>query len=109
MKRNWIYIICIGMMMQSCFFIFDDKKTKGNLSTTDSLVARVSKDRVTHIDSLKEQIDYLYKKIDSIKKESTPTIKEFFSGATINTKNVPPQHVVEFAKTLVGTPYRYAS
>ena len=97
------------MILQSCIFIFDDKKTKGNLSTTDSLAALALKDSAAHIDSLKEHIDSLHTKMDSIKKDSTLTIKEFFSGATINTKNIPPQQVVDFAKTLVGIPYRYAS
>ena len=95
------------MMMSSCIFIFVDRKTRGHLSTTDSLAALT--DSAAHIDSLKDHIDSLHTKIDSIKKDSTTSIKEYFSGVTINTKNVPPQQVVDFAKTLVGIPYRYAS
>ena len=56
------------MILQSCIFILDNKKTKGNLSTTDSLAALALKDSAAHIDSLKEHIDSLHTKMDSIKK-----------------------------------------
>ena len=97
------------MILQSCIFIFEDKKAKGELSTTDSLAAMSVKDTAAHIDSLKDHIDSLHTKIDSIKKDTSTSIKEYFSGVTINTKNVSPQQVVDFAKTLIGIPYRYAS
>ena len=109
MKQFWIYIICVVMVMPSCIFVFDNKKTKEELATTDSLAARAVKDSAAHIDSLKDDIDSLKSSIDSLKKDSVKTVKEFFSGATINTKNVHPQQVVDFAKTLEGIPYRYAS
>jgi cell wall-associated NlpC family hydrolase len=108
MNRNLTYIFCIGLLLQSCIFVFDDKKIKGNLTTTDSLAARAV-DSAAHIDALKDRIDSLHTTIDSIKKDSTTTLKEYFSGVTVNTKNVAPVQVVEFAKTLIGIPYRYGS
>jgi cell wall-associated NlpC family hydrolase len=44
---------------------------------------------------------------DSVKTDST--VKKILSVTEIDTRNVQPQHVVAFAKTLVGVPYRYAS
>jgi cell wall-associated NlpC family hydrolase len=90
--------------MTSCIFVVNDKKGQGNLSTTDSLTA---KDSAIHIDSLEKHIDSLKGDIDSLKKDTT--LKEFFSGIIVNTKNIHPQQVVEFSKTLIGTPYKYAS
>jgi hypothetical protein len=45
--------------------------------------------------------------VDSIRRE--PEVKEFFSGKQIDTKKVPPEDVIEFAKTLIGIPYKYGS
>ena len=38
-----------------------------------------------------------------------PSAKKALSPLSVNTKNVTPEELIIFAKTLVGTPYRYAS
>lgn len=86
----WCFCVCFGLT--ACIWFVPDEKKEENISTTDSTEA-YAKDTVVVI--------------DSSSKDST--IKEFFSGKSIDTKGVHPQAVVDFAKTLVGIPYRYAS
>jgi cell wall-associated NlpC family hydrolase len=65
------------------------------------------KDSITSADSLQA-----YANADSLLADSVlrdRTISGFFSGKEIDTKNVSPGAVVQFAKSLIGTPYRYAS
>ena len=104
MKHLSLYIFCVSAALTSCVFVVNDKKAQETISTMDTLNA---KDSAAHIDSLNNHIDSLKSDIDSLKKDTT--LKEFFSGTTVNTKNIHPQQVVEFSKTLIGTPYRYAS
>lgn len=87
-------IVCIAscFWLASCIYITPHEKDEGNLSSADSLQAR-SKDTVVII--------------DSIPKDSA--LKKFFAGKGVNTGSVHPKQVVEFAKTLVGIPYLYAS
>lgn len=49
--------------------------------------------------------------IDSSKGDNTRNsdTTEIKPGEVINTKNVRPEDIVNFAKTLIGTPYRYGS
>jgi cell wall-associated NlpC family hydrolase len=107
MKATWLYIFCGMIATQSCVFVIDDNKGSGNLSSTDSLTAKTIKDSATHIDSVKNHIDSLKSDVDLLKNDSSP--KEFFSGTVINTRNIHPLQLVDFAKTLVGIPYCYAS
>ena len=55
-------------------------------------------------------------KIDSVKKDSVVLVVDtvkldsvLIPAAQIHTKNIHPQEVVDFAKTLIGIPYKYAS
>jgi len=105
--KAWFIIFCGMMATQSCVFVVRDKNAGANLYSTDTSTAKSVTDSAAHIDSLESHIDSLTTSIDSLKKDST--VHEFFSGTAINTKNVHPQEVVEFAKTLIGIPYRYAS
>jgi len=49
--------------------------------------------------------------IDSSKSDNTRNsdTTEVTPGDVVNTKNVKPEDIVNFAKTLIGTPYRYGS
>jgi cell wall-associated NlpC family hydrolase len=48
--------------------------------------------------------DSLVLVIDTLKTDSV-----LVPGSTINTRNVHPQELVNFSKTLIGVPYKYAS
>lgn len=63
-----------------------------------------------------ESTDTSHAKFDSVKKDSVvlvvDTVKQdsaLVPAGQIHTKNVNPQQVVDFAKTLIGVPYKYAS
>jgi cell wall-associated NlpC family hydrolase len=94
--KLWTLIFTLGF--SSCIFVWDNKDKKANDST------------------LLESTDTSHAKIDSVKKDSAllvvDTVKQdsiLVPSAQINTKNIHPQQVVDFAKTLIGTPYKYAS
>jgi cell wall-associated NlpC family hydrolase len=60
--------------------------------------------------------DTLQAKTDSIKKDSAVLIVDtvktdsvLLPASQVHTKNVLPKQVVDFAKTLIGVPYKYAS
>lgn len=78
------------VFLSACVFVVPDTKQEGSLDSTGTAQAK---------DSLAIK--------DSIPKDSVT--KQFFSGKTIETKNVNPSQLVEFANTLIGTPYHYAS
>ena len=91
-----IGIICF--IIQSCIFVWPDKdkknKDSAQLVSTDTLHAKA--------DSNKKDSALLI--IDTLKSDSV-----LIPASQIHTKNVHPQQVVDFAKTLIGTPYHYAS
>ena len=65
---------------------------------TDSLSAYASPvDSIRSVDSVKE---------DNTQYLDTTSVKR---GELVDVKNVHPDHVVSFAETLIGTPYRYGS
>ena len=100
MQSMLLFILLAMVGMTSCIFVVNDKKEKSDISYTDSSNAYAAKnDNLTTADSII--------KIDSIKRDTI--IKKFFLPSQIDTRNVPPQQVVEFAKPLIGIPYRYAS
>jgi len=94
--KLWTLIFALGF--SSCIFVWDDKdkiaKDSTQLESTDTSHAK--------IDSAKK--DSVVLVVDTIKQDSM-----LVPSAQINTKSVHPQQVVDFAKTLIGTPYRYAS
>lgn len=81
-----------------CIYIWTntDKKsgTAAQLVATDTLQAKK--------DSVKKDSALLI--VDTVKTDSV-----LVPASQVHTKNVHPQQVVDFAKTLIGTPYRYAS
>jgi cell wall-associated NlpC family hydrolase len=81
---------------ESCIFIVHDNQNQGHLTATDSSHA------------------YSFKK-DSLKPSDTAIIQKNIinklvpGSATIDTRNVQPQEVLQFARTLIGTRYKYGS
>lgn len=98
MKNRFLTISGFVLAIAFCVFIWMDtnKKDKGTaqLVSTDTSFAKT--------DSVKKDSALLI--VDTIKTDSV-----LVPAAQIHTKNVHPQQVVDFAKTLIGTPYRYAS
>lgn len=98
MKNRFLTISGFVLAIAFCVFIWMDtnKKDKGTaqLVSADTSFAKT--------DSVKKDSALLI--VDTIKTDSV-----LVPAAQIHTKNVHPQQVVDFAKTLIGTPYRYAS
>jgi cell wall-associated NlpC family hydrolase len=98
MKRRIVTIVLFVLAIAFCVFIWMDTNRKSG--STAQLVS----------------IDTLQAKADSVKKDSALLIIDTLKtdsvlvpAAQVHTKNVHPQQVIDFAKTLIGTPYRYAS
>jgi cell wall-associated NlpC family hydrolase len=98
MKNRLVTILAFVLVIAFGVFIWIDtgKKAAGpaQLVSTDTLQAK--KDSA-NIDSVTLIVDTL--KTDSV----------LVPSSQVHTKNVHPQQVVDFAKTLIGTPYKYAS
>lgn len=98
MYRKVAGIIAICLLMQGCIFVWPEKdkqnKDSAQLVSADTLQARV--------DSINKDSALLI--IDTLKTDSV-----IVPAAQVHTKSVHPQQVVDFAKTLLGVPYRYAS
>jgi cell wall-associated NlpC family hydrolase len=102
MKNKLVTIGLIFLAIAFCVYIWvntdvdSDKNSKGTaqLVSTDSLHAKG--------DSVKKDSAVLI--VDTVKTDSV-----LVPAAQVHTKNVYPQQVVDFSKTLIGTPYRYAS
>jgi cell wall-associated NlpC family hydrolase len=96
--RQLIRVIPACVFLCSCVFVWRDKdsnkKDSTQLVSTDTLHAKA--------DSAKK--DSVLLVVDTVETDSV-----LLPAAQVRTKNVQPQEVVEFAKTLIGTPYRYAS
>ena len=94
--KLWILLFAFGF--SSCIFVWDnqDKQSKDStqLESTDTSHAK--------IDSAKK--DSVVLVVDTVKLDSV-----LIPAAQIHTKNVHPQEVIDFAKTLIGIPYKYAS
>ncbi len=84
-------IICI--LFYACIFVVpgdkDTPKDSAQFATGDTLHAKSDSALII---------------IDTIKKDSV-----LVPASQVHTKNVHPQQVVDFAKTLIGVPYKYAS
>jgi cell wall-associated NlpC family hydrolase len=104
---KWIIIIVVLLVggWIAAVSLFDNHKAGGELNMTDTLQAKaplpdsVKRDSTRH-DSVKDGTGDL----DTIAKNHLPLPK----GA-IDTKGAHPLQVVDFAKTLIGTPYLYGS
>jgi cell wall-associated NlpC family hydrolase len=98
MKSKFVTIGGFVLAIAFCIFVWMDTDKKANdsarLVSTDTLQAKA--------DSIKKDSALLI--VDTLKTDSV-----LVPSSQIHTKNVHPQQVVDFAKTLIGTPYRYAS
>ena len=100
MKRIVIVLVLIFAGWEAAVFIVSrSNKAGGSLSITDSLQAKAPLPDSSRRDSVK-----VGGEVDTVTKNPLPLPK----GA-VNTKAVQPQQVVDFAKTLIGTPYLYGS
>jgi cell wall-associated NlpC family hydrolase len=98
MKNKFVTIGLFVLAIAFCIFIWIDTDEK-------------SKDAAQFVST-----DTSQAKEDSVKKDSALLIVDtvrtdsvLVPASQIHTKNVHPLEVVGFAKTLIGTPYRYAS
>ncbi len=98
MDENMKFVVLlIALVFSSCIFSGNDQekhKDSTQLTSTDTLHAKA--------DSIQKDSAVLI--IDTLKTDSV-----LVPASQIHTKNIHPQQVVAFAKTLIGTPYRYAS
>ena len=98
MKNEFVIIAMFVLTIAFCIFIWMDtnKKSKASVQfvSVDSSLAKKN--------SLKKDSALLI--IDTLKTDSI-----LVPASQIHTKDVLPQPVVDFAKTLIGIPYRYAS
>jgi cell wall-associated NlpC family hydrolase len=98
MKSKFVTILGFVLAIAFCIFVWMDTDKKANdsarLVSTETLQAKV--------DSIKKDSALLI--VDTLKTDSV-----LVPFSQIHTKNVHPQQVVDFAKTLIGIPYKYAS
>jgi cell wall-associated NlpC family hydrolase len=97
-KAMKLGVIILASGLASCIFVWPDKK-KGDkdsaqLVSTDTLHAKS--------DSVRKDSALLI--VDTVKIDSV-----LVPSSQIHTKNIRSQQIVDFAKTLIGTPYHYAS
>ncbi|HUR10134.1 MAG TPA: C40 family peptidase [Flavitalea sp.] len=92
--KQYLVVLASLLFLTSCE-VPEDKNEEGTISNSDSLEA--FGDTMTVIEPLGDTL------------KPTAAAEKFFSGKEIDTKNVQPGQVVEFAKTLIGIPYKYAS
>lgn len=100
-KTRLALLIGTSVAFASCVYVIEDQN-KIEISAKDSLQAKAYMDSL-HADSLSRTSA----RVDSVATDST--ITGFFTGKEINTKNVHPQQLIDFAKTQIGVPYKYAS
>ena len=99
-KNIGLFLICISL--SACIFVVDEKEV---MHAEDSSAAYALLDSLRYIDSLR--LADSTRLADSLSKDTL--IQKFFFGKEIDTRNVHPQQVVDYAKTLIGVPYKYAS
>ena len=80
------------ILLNSCILVIDKKPPGGTLTSTDS-----SKAFGRRQDTVKTPLAV-----------DTQTITQSFAYH-IDTRNVRPQQLIEFSKTLIGVPYKYGS
>lgn len=105
MSISAVLIMLLSTGLASCIYVIDDDKDKAEISTIDSLQAYAMLDSIRKADSVK--LSDSVRIADSARTDTV--IKKFFSGKEIDTRNATPQQVIDFSKTLIGVPYKYAS
>jgi cell wall-associated NlpC family hydrolase len=92
MKITPFYIL-LSFLINSCILVIDKKQQgSGSLTSTDS----------SHAFSSMKDTDRTNVPVDTTTSAKGPV-------SSIDTRNVHPSQVVEFAKTLIGIPYKYGS
>lgn len=104
---KWVIIIVVLIFAgwQAAVFFVNRGSSGETLASTDSLQAKAPFPDSVKIDN--ERIDSVKTgdgDIDTLLKNKLALPK-----GSINTKNVHPQQVVDFAKTLIGVTYKYGS
>src|SRR4051794_6473489 len=89
------FLAACSLSLTSCIFVVGEKQDSGNIASTDTSHAYSPVSDTSHI-------------TDTIKYD-TGMVKENLSSKQIDTKNIHPQEVIEFAKSLIGIPYKYGS
>jgi cell wall-associated NlpC family hydrolase len=86
-----------SLLLSSCIYVVRDNKEEGEIVSADS----------SHAYAL--PVDTMLAPTPATPPAKDSTVAGFFSGKEIDTRKVRPEEVVAFAKTLIGTPYKYAS
>lgn len=97
MKNKIITITGLVLAFAFCIFVWTDT-SKANLESARFVATDTS---FAKTDSLKDSALLI---VDTLKADSV-----FVPASQINTRNVHPQQVVDFAKMLIGIRYKYAS
>lgn len=93
--RTCIFIL--ALLFFSCDFprsskeLGEDSTSLVNTDTSSAMVDSIQKDSAVLV-------------VDTVKTDSV-----LLPAAQVHTRNIRPQQVVDFAKTLIGIPYKYAS
>src|SRR4051812_21526607 len=89
------FLAVCSLSMSSCIFVVGEKQDSGNIASTDTSHAFSPLTDTSHL-------------TDTIKYD-TVMVKENLSSKQIDTKNIHPEEVIDFAKSLIGIPYKYGS
>lgn len=98
MKLKILTIPALCLLLVSCF----DLSTKDGVQPDTVVIVSTDSLQALRLDSLRRDSALLL--IDTLRTDSV-----LVPHGRIHTNNVQPQDVVDFAKTLIGVPYRYAS
>jgi cell wall-associated NlpC family hydrolase len=94
MKLIFVLVVPCALGISSCIFVVGNKEEKGDMASQDTSHAYAP-------------VPDSVQRADTIKRDTV--IRTSVSSGQIDTKNVHPNEVVEFAKTLIGIPYKYGS
>ncbi|MDB5206491.1 MAG: NlpC/P60 family protein [Flavisolibacter sp.] len=100
MKYIIITLLIIFAGWKAAVFLMNKNADRGSVPLTDSLVVK----QPLVADSINGHTKADTGKLDANNKNS----QKLYQGK-IDTRKVQPQHVVDFAKTLIGIPYLYGS
>lgn len=99
---KWIFIILVLIFAgwRAAVYLMNNKGDSGSVVVTDSLQAKQLLSNNIQKDSGNSE----FAALDTIPKNQLPLLQ-----GSIDTKNVQPQQIVDFARTLIGVPYLYGS